>query len=121
MPRKITRLEISDLPAAVVLAALYNNQFVYGIGVRTDFDGSLTIRQAQSILTLNGSCVEVLMGRPIYVHFGAWVNGELWFDPTEYDAIRGEGAALAVIEHLNEMLGNDLKSIIADCGERLLV
>ena len=113
-------VDITDLPAAIVLAALYNNQYVDGIGGRFPADGNMSIKQAQSILTIDGPNVGVLRGRPIHVHFGAWDEGRLVFDPTQYNAVRGEGAAAAVIQYLSDFLDDELPELIKDLGDQLL-
>lgn len=119
-PEHHPMVDISDLPAAVVLAALYNNQYVQGVGGRFAADGEMTILQAQSILTCDGPLLEKVQGRPIHIHFGAYSEGRLMFNPAMYDAERGEGAAATVIQSLKDALLDQLPLLIKDQQHALM-
>lgn len=100
-----TMIKIGDLPSAIVFAALYNNAVVRGFGFRLQMDGTMTVHQAQSLLSEDGPFVHEWGGRVIKINFS---HEE--FDPTEYDDANhgGEPMAEQIVDHIREKLKPEL-------------
>lgn len=106
-------IDITGLDPAAVLAGLYNNSFVQGMGILQAKPGLMSVEEARAILDANaGSSVsdgysfageqdsvnfDYLFGKVMKVKIP--LNGGS-IDPWGYDRDVGEGAAAAVISAL---------------------
>lgn len=89
-------IEISKLNKAEVLAALYNNSRVQGMGSLQARDGQMTKEDAELLLKETFS-FDYLHGKIMKVNLE-----DDDFDEWLYDRDNGEGAALNAIKHLIE-------------------
>lgn len=88
-------ISLDGLSKAAVLAALYNNARVQGMGVFQAKDGDMAEADAQKLLDNGNTYFDYLYGRVMKVD----LKGEsLW--PGLYDRDNGSGAAASVIEQL---------------------
>lgn len=96
---------IGDLPAAVVLAALYNNAVVDGFDGRLAIDGRMSVEQAQSILNdrRRGTHIDKLNGRVLGIDFAVPS-----FSPQQYDDCNfgygNAGTAARIVQHIRDTL-----------------
>lgn len=91
--RKDVKMNIAKLNKAGVLAALYNNARVQGLGVFQAKSGDMTIKEAQKILNSGQTDFDYLYGRVMKVDLS---NDEL--DTWLYNRDNGDGAAEKAIE-----------------------
>lgn len=96
-------IAISKLDKAAVLAALYNNARVQGLGYLKSRPGDMTVEQARQELQRGDDhhntnlCFDYLHGRVLKVD----LSGDA-FDPCLYDRDNGDGAAQRAVASIAE-------------------
>jgi hypothetical protein len=87
-------IDISGLDKAEVLAALYNNSKMQGMGVLHYTPEPMTVQEATELLN-HADCFDYLKGRVMKVGLTSDT-----LDTWGYDRDNGEGAAFQAISHL---------------------
>ncbi len=82
------RINLKGLDKAVILAGLYNNSKVQGMGFLQQIPGKMTVDEARELLKKH-TYFDYLYGKVMKVE----LSGDD-FDPWLYDRDNGEGAAL---------------------------
>lgn len=98
-------IPIGDLDKAAVLAALYNNSRIQGMGFLQALPGDMTVAQAREELK-GGSYFDYLHGKVMKVN----LSGDT-LNPSGYDRDNGEGAARRAIESLRTRPPSEQESI----------
>jgi hypothetical protein len=89
-------IDVSDISAAELLAALYNNSRAQGLGFLHYTPEPMTTAEAEKLIKAR-SYFDYIQGRVMKVE----INGKT-LDPWLYDRDNGEGAAQRVVDELRE-------------------